>query len=178
MLENILHLLGNAIWYILPAYVANASAVVVHGRHPLDQGLKFFDGKPLLGKGKTLVGFFSGIFFGFITGILQSMAEYPHLGFFSQERVVLALVLSFGAMVGDSLGSFIKRRFDLKQGQATPLLDQWDFVFGAFLMAYIFKDFVQTPDLIVALTILVITPFIHIASNYIAFKLKLKGVPW
>lgn len=178
MFDNLVYILGSAIWYILPAYVANASAVVIHGRHPLDQGLKFLDGKPLLGRGKTMVGFFSGVFFGFLTGIIQATAECPYLGFFSQQRVLLALVLSFGAMVGDSLGSFIKRRFDLKQGQATPLLDQWDFIFGAFLLVYLFKDFVPTPDLLVALTILVITPFIHITSNYIAFKLKLKVVPW
>ena len=174
----ILDLLIWSLWYILPAYVANASAVVIHGKYPLDHGVKFLDGRPFLGKGKTLIGFFSGVLFGFLAGVVQSLFGYPNFGGFSMEGVSLALVLAFGAMFGDSLGSFVKRRFDLKRGQATPLLDQWDFIFGALLMVYIFKDFVVLPSLLMVLTILVVTPFIHIASNYVAFKLQLKGVPW
>jgi hypothetical protein len=34
------------------------------------------------------------------------------------------------------------------------------------------------PGLAEILVILVITPFLHILTNYIAFRLKFKRVPW
>lgn len=167
-----------AIWFILPAYVANASAVMLHGSHPLDLGVKFLDGRRLLGRGKTLIGFFSGVFFGTLTGVAQAGILYQSIGFFDFQLVLLALVLSVGAMAGDSIGSFVKRRFNLKPGQATPLLDQWDFVLGAFLLVFVFQEFFPLPNLTEVLVILVITPILHITTNYVAFKLKFKAVPW
>lgn len=165
-----------ALWYILPAYVANGSAVIVHDHQPLDLGLKFFDGRPLLGKGKTIGGFLSGVIAGSVFGFIQAGLVFYFSGFLDFGIVFLAFVLSFGAMVGDSLGSFIKRRFDLKRGQAMPILDQWDFILGAFLFAFVFG--VSLPSLTEVLVILVVTPLLHIIANYIAFKCKLKGVPW
>lgn len=174
-----LDVLIRAVWYILPAYVANASAVIAHGSHPLDHGLHFLDGRRLLGKSKTMVGFFAGVLFGTIAGLFQAVVLYYLLGGpFETKLVLLALVLATGAMVGDSLGSFIKRRFDLKPGQATPMLDQWDFVLGAFLFVFLLPPLLPLPDATEMLVILVITPVLHVVSNNIAFRLKFKGVPW
>ncbi|MFC2175169.1 CDP-2,3-bis-(O-geranylgeranyl)-sn-glycerol synthase [archaeon] len=162
-------------WYILPAYVANGSAVLAKGRTPLDQNLKFIDGRPLLGKGKTIKGFVFAVFVGLVVGLILGFVEgslYP--------RAILALVLSFFAMVGDSAGSFVKRRFDLKPGQAAPFLDQWDFVLFAFfghwlLQAWVPIPFPSIPEL---LGILVMTAFLHVGTNVAAYKIGLKKVPW
>ena len=48
----------QALWLILPAYVANASAVLVGGGTPVDSGKNWKDGKRILGDGKTWRGFF------------------------------------------------------------------------------------------------------------------------
>jgi CDP-2,3-bis-(O-geranylgeranyl)-sn-glycerol synthase len=83
-------------------------------------------------------------------------------------------MLGFGAMTGDSVGSFIKRRFDLKRGQKAPLLDQLDFLFGALLMASLFVTIKL--EWIILLT--VITPLIHLVASIIAYRLKVKKEPW
>ncbi len=171
----------GAIWFILPAYVANASAVIIHDRHPLDQGLKFLDGKPLLGRGKTFGGFLSGVCFGTLASVVQAGSVMLVGGTFSEGTILLGFFLAFGAMTGDSVGSFFKRRFDLKRGQATPLLDQWDFIFGALLFSFLLLYFVPVvafPDFLSVLVILVLTPVLHIISNFIAHRLGFKAVPW
>ena len=95
-------------------------------------------------------------------------------------RTILAFFLSIGAMTGDAFGSFLKRRFNIPSGAATPLLDQWDFVFGALGFAWVLSLFygVMLPDSWQVLFILVFTAFLHVLFNAIAFKLKFKEVPW
>ena len=171
MLDFLLQL----VWYILPAYAANASPVLLHGKTPLDFGTKFLDGRPLLGKGKTVKGFVFAVMVGSLVGLILGYVEgsiYP--------RLALAFTISFGAMVGDSLGSFIKRRFNLKRGEAAPFLDQWDFVLSAFLFHYLLQAWlvVPFPSLIEVFAILIMTAFFHVSSNLLAFKLKFKKVPW
>ena len=162
-------------WYILPAYVANGAAVLSNGRTPLDQNLKFIDGRRLLGKGKTIRGFVYAVAAGTIVGIALGYIEgslFP--------RAILAFTLSFGAMVGDSVGSFIKRRFDIKPGQAAPLLDQWDFVLFALLGHWLFLPWIGIPfpNNTEILAILVMTALLHVGTNMAAYKAGFKKVPW
>lgn len=162
-------------WYILPAYVANGAAVLSKGRTPLDQNVKFIDGKRLLGKGKTIRGFVYAVAAGTIIGLILGYVEGAVFA-----RASLAFILAFGAMVGDSVGSFIKRRFDIKQGQAAPLLDQWDFVLFAMLAHWLFLPWlaIPFPSNTEILAILVMTTLLHVGANMAAYKLKLKKVPW
>ncbi len=162
-------------WYILPAYVANGSAVLAKGNTPLDQNIKFFDGKRLLGKGKTIKGFAFAVFVGTLVGSILGYVEGAIVA-----RLTLAFVLSFFAMIGDSAGSFIKRRFDINSGQAAPFLDQWDFVLFAFGGHWLLQQWVPIPfpTLEELLGILVLTAFLHVGSNIVAYKLGLKKVPW
>ena len=51
-----LEIILQALWLILPAYVANASAVLVGGGTPVDFGKNWRDGKRILGDGKTWRG--------------------------------------------------------------------------------------------------------------------------
>ena len=52
----------QALWIIIPAYVSNASAVLVGGGTPIDFGKNWSDGKRILGDGKTWRGLLSGTF--------------------------------------------------------------------------------------------------------------------
>ncbi len=151
----------SALWFILPAYVANGAPVMLGGGTPIDLGRKFLDGKRILGDGKTFKGFFAGVLTGTFIGTLQG-------------RLVLGFFLSIGALVGDMAGSFVKRRLNIKRGDSAPLLDQLDFILGAVLFSLIFaRNYVAT-DIIV--TALLITPVLHLLANRVTYKVGYKDV--
>jgi CDP-2,3-bis-(O-geranylgeranyl)-sn-glycerol synthase len=172
------------IWLLLPAYTPNNFAVVLGGGRPIDLGKKFIDGRRILGNGKTIRGFIAGVTGGlsvvhlqlltenFLGIELYSSLEYP--SFF-----ILASCLAFGALMGDLIGSFVKRRIGLERGVSLPVLDQLGFLIIAFALAYLFSpDFKRLFTMQIILTGIVITPPLHLLTNYIAYKLGLKEVPW
>ena len=63
-------LIIKAFLFILPAYIANASAALFGGRRPLDLGKCMKDGKRIFGAGKTFRGLFSALIFGTIAGYM------------------------------------------------------------------------------------------------------------
>ncbi|MEE8167248.1 MAG: CDP-archaeol synthase, partial [Candidatus Hydrothermarchaeales archaeon] len=115
----------SALYFFLPAYVANTSAGLFgHGR-PLDLGNNFIDGKRLFGDGVTIRGLASGILVGSLVGVLQRILT-GDLG----SMVILGVLLSSGALAGDAAGSFIKRRVGKPKGSPLFPLDQLNFVVG------------------------------------------------
>ncbi|MDO8428465.1 MAG: CDP-archaeol synthase, partial [Candidatus Diapherotrites archaeon] len=124
--------------YLLPMYVTNASAVLFSGKTPLDFGVKFLDGKPLLGKGKTFRGTLFSLFAGFLTaGIL--FYGFPQLTeLLSVNYLILAGLLCIGTHAGDLTASFLKRRLGLASGKEVLLLDQLDFLAGALILGSIY----------------------------------------
>jgi len=56
---------------MLPAYLANSSAVVLGGGPPVDMGKEFGDAR-LLGDGKTWRGFFGGTLSGFVLAMIMN----------------------------------------------------------------------------------------------------------
>lgn len=172
MLNDLLQLLGEAIWFILPAYVANATPVVLGGGTPIDGGRLFRDGRPIFGAGKTIRGFVAGLVAGSTVGVLQGI-----LGGQPCTYAMLGLLLALGALVGDLAGSFIKRRLNIPRGGAAPVLDQLGFVIFALLFASPLMP--QMPLRWEAiLTILIITPPIHLATNFVGYKLGFKSRPY
>ena len=160
-MANILQLIIDALWFILPAYFANASPVIgakLLGKYnyPMDFNIKIRS-KPLLGPGKTWGGFLTGILVGSAIGFLQA-------------RPLAGFLLSLGALIGDAFGSFIKRRLGLERGKSFPLLDQLGFV----VFALLFVSFVELPTLPEFAAILILTPAIHLGTNAAAYLLKLK----
>jgi len=168
------HFIIQAMWYIIPAYVSNSSAVLLKGKTPIDFGKKFVDGRPIFGKGKTIRGFFLSVLFGTFIGLLQAMYQSVDPSFLiAQTGFVFGLC--FFAMFGDLAASFLKRRLNIKRGKALPLLDQWDFIIGALVFAAVVG---RLPNLIQIITIFVITPVLHVSLNFLVYKLNLKEVPW
>ena len=153
---------------IIPCYIANATplitAKIIGKTHPLDARRYFIDGRRLLGDGKSIEGFVTGILAGTLAGML-----------WNKDLVFQAFILSLGSMTGDAVGSFIKRRIGLKRGDPAPLLDQLSFI----VMALIFYTLSGgTLTFTEALIILLLTPPVHILTNYIAHRLGLKDKPW
>jgi CDP-2,3-bis-(O-geranylgeranyl)-sn-glycerol synthase len=166
MKMEVTQLIVEALKFIFPAYCANAIPVITGGGYPIDFGKKFFDRKPIFGKNKTFRGFFSGLIVGTAVGLLESwFFNYP---------LSFGLLLSLGALFGDLAGAFLKRRLGMAPGDLLPVMDQVDFVLGAIL----FSLPLQILDLNLAITVLIITPPIHLLTNFAAYKLDLKSNPW
>lgn len=167
------HVFAGAILFILPAYLANMMPVFAHkisGKYnlPIDFGRNFFDGKRIFGDGKTWNGLIAGTLFGGLVGYLEGL-----LGL--QASLELGLVLGFGALFGDLVKSFFKRRIGYERGKSWFPFDQIDFVLGAFLFYYLFfSSFVLVHFII----LLIFTPVLHLATNFVGFKLGLKKEPW
>ncbi|MGV8176834.1 MAG: CDP-2,3-bis-(O-geranylgeranyl)-sn-glycerol synthase [Candidatus Bilamarchaeaceae archaeon] len=163
--------------FILPAYVANAFPVIAGGRGPkLDFGRGLGDGRRVFGDGKTVVGFIAGVFAGWVCAVVIAM-YYQIPGFAGTDaQIFCGFMLGFGTMLGDAFGSFIKRRLGREPGSQF-ILDQLMFLAVALVFAYPFApQWVYTPFIIVGLFI--VTYFLHIGSNILANRLKLKKVPW
>jgi len=151
----------QAFYFFLPAYVANTLPGIFGGGTPLDFGKTLKDGRRLLGDGVTIRGFIVGVAGGTAAGAMMG-------------RVLEGFLLSFGALLGDAVGSFIKRRLGIERGAPAPLLDQLNFVVGGLVLVSLVR---QTP-LSYIIVLLLITPFGHLSVNIIGYKLKLKKVPW
>ena len=144
-----------ALYFIFPAYCANAAPVIFGGGPPIDAGRTFLDGRPILGPRKTFRGFFVGLAIGTLVGFLQGFLP-PLNGF--QNNHLIGFMLSLGALVGDLTESFVKRRLGFPPGASFPVADQLDFIAGALL----FSLLVSPPPLPVALITVVITPPLHL----------------
>ena len=172
-----------AIWLMLPAYITNSSAAFFGGKAPIDRGISWRNNR-LLGDGKTYEGVLKGFSCGFLFGIFQQQVlceplNMPAFGPFPYFLVTLSC-LSAGAMLGDIFASFIKRRIGVKRGAPLPLVDQLDFVGGAWLLLFLFSRewFLETFSLEILITVIILTPILHLLTNYIGFKMGRKNVPW
>ncbi|MGB9964629.1 CDP-2,3-bis-(O-geranylgeranyl)-sn-glycerol synthase [Halobacterium hubeiense] len=174
---------ATAVWVMLPAYVPNNAAVLAGGGRPIDGG-RTWGGKRVLGDGKTWRGTAVGTLAGVALALALNAVEHA-----ASDALDVALpafppaamvALPAGAMLGDVLASFLKRRTGRERGAAFPLLDQLDFVVVALALAAVAAPawFGATFTLDVVVAILVLTPLLHVLTNGIAYLLGLKHEPW
>ncbi|WP_254531471.1 CDP-2,3-bis-(O-geranylgeranyl)-sn-glycerol synthase [Natrinema gelatinilyticum] len=179
----VLEIVVIAFWAMLPAYVPNNAAVLAGGGRPIDGGRTWGD-RRVLGDGKTWRGTAVGILAGVaLAAILTVLAPGvgDALGFAVPEFTPLAAVgLAGGAMLGDILASFLKRRTGRQRGAMFPGVDQLDFVVVSLLLTALlaFEWFRTWFTLEVLFVVVVITPILHVTTNMIAYKLGLKNEPW
>jgi len=173
---TILELIVHSLQILIPAYFANGAPTLLINlkKHPIDFNKKWFDKRRIFGEGKTIEGFMIAISFCFIIGLLENLIISKMSFNFLKIPNYAFLFIGLGVMIGDSIGSFIKRRLNLKRGEKAGLIDMIDFVFGAFVSARFFTDF-SIFSLIIGLAI---TPPIHRAASIIGYKIKLKKEPW
>ena len=177
------------VWLMLPALIPNSAAVLFGGGRPMDFG-KSWRGKRLLGDGKTWKGFLGGALFGAAFGLLQivlvhALGAENSWGFGDWPwSLCIVLSLSFGSMIGDSAGSFVKRRLDIGRGDKAPILDQYNFVIGAVVLVLIFRSgwflnrYIRGNGIYGLILFLIVAPLLHRGVNIIGYKLGKKNVPW
>lgn len=165
---DIAQLIVEALKFIFPAYCANAIPVIAGGGFPIDFGKNFSDGRRIFGKNKTFRGFFAGLTVGTAAGLAESAVfNYP---------VMFGLLLSLGALFGDLTGAFLKRRLDIPPGGLFPVVDQVDFIMGAIVFSLPLTLHTLSWELTMA--VVIISPPVHLLTNFVAYKLGLKNNPW
>lgn len=175
--------LWHGVWFILPAWAGNMLACTFGGGRPIDNGKTFVDGQRILGNGKTIRGLCVGVFSAIGVAIAQRYAlSYLDLIDFYVNPYIFGGLMGSGAMIGDLLKSFIKRRLKFPSGSPFPPFDQLDFIIGALFMYYVLGPFVLddfyhlTWKPLVAIAVL--SPLVHLLFNMIGYTLGMKDVWW
>lgn len=129
---------------------------------PLDGGLKFLDGRPLLGPSKTVRGLVSSL-------ALTSLAA-QQLGF----EWVVGAGLAGASMLGDLLSSFVKRRLALKPHSQALGLDQLPE--SALPLLLLHEHLGLAADDIVLLLVLFL--LLELALSRLLYRLHLRDRPY
>src|SRR5207237_8777929 len=151
-------LITPALLFIGPAYFANAGPLVLGGGAALDGGRTLADSQPIFGPHKTVRGVIAGIVAGTLVGLAESLVD---------SRLAFAgFMISLGAVLGDLLGAFVKRRLKVETGRAITDMDKLSLILGGVVIGYPFFHV----GLISILLHVVVPPPMHLATNYGALR--------
>ncbi|MCY3412949.1 MAG: CDP-2,3-bis-(O-geranylgeranyl)-sn-glycerol synthase [Candidatus Heimdallarchaeota archaeon] len=173
MLPTWLEIFVHSFLFFAPAFFANSVPVFTAGFGRIDRGKNFIDGKPILGSHKTIGGFMGGLLGGGMTGVAIPLFFPEVISQTTGYTYWIGFLMGFGALLGDAVGSFIKRRTSVKSGRPFPIMDQIGFIAMAWLLTLPFVSFPSVWAWIIAYTLL-----IHLGANSIAFLMGWKEVPW
>ncbi len=171
-------LIASSIYFIAPAYLANMAPVIAGKlKLPLGQPIS----KKYLGENKTYRGFYAGYLGALAMLFLQKylysqgfLIEFSLLDYDLINVYFFAFLFGFGAILGDSVKSFFKRRVGVKSGDSWFPFDQLDFIIFSLLFLYPFVEI----QLSVVITLILVTPALHLLTNIVAYKLGWKKVWW
>lgn len=167
---------------VIPAYVANALPVALGGGQPIDNRKMFIDGKRLFGNSKTVRGFISGVVGGlFTSGLLGLLMFNTRVNIFDSAIFysIGGVLMGLGTMVGDLIGSFLKRRLGLKESTKALLLDEIPFLIVALLFLFPIADHILIDITVINICILIAVTFVlHKITNFLANRIGMKKVPW
>ena len=173
----------------------------------IDGGKDWSDGYRILGDGKTWNGLFGGaVFSGLLTilahhlwdsrnppearpfvdpTLFSDSSDWFWLGGEWGGAFVMGFTLGLACMLGDTAGSFVKRRRGLKregdESSKAPMLDTVPFAVSIFLFSFLLFDgqIITHEGLHYEIAaVLILTPIIHRFFNILGFKLGLKSVPY
>lgn len=179
----ILSLIIHAVYYFLPAYVSNMAPVIL-GKinllpYPIDAN-RTWRSKPIFGKNKTWGGLLyasaGGTAIFYIQQMLYSVPFFKSISLidYTSQSLLLGFLLASGAILGDLIESFIKRRYGKEPGAEWFPFDQIDYVIGALL----FGAAMYIPPLKIMIVLFILAPPLHYAANYGGYLFGLKKVKW
>ncbi len=131
---------GMVLWLSIPLIGANMLPVVVgRGGRSIDGGRYWSDGRRIFGDGKTWQGLLYGIAFAVLATNFLGWFAYSFARPLSDvwvtgpwEGWLPMLTLASGALLGDLIKSFAKRRGGWDRGHPWMFWDQFDAVVGGF----------------------------------------------
>lgn len=169
MRDALLRLL-QLVLFMTPAYCANMAAPFVRywsgWNRPINEAL--------FGSHKTVVGFLAGMLAAIVATATLHWIDTPFSLISGDHWFALGICSGFGAMGGDTLKSYFKRRAGIPPGARWVPFDQLDFAIGTLLMTAWSAD-LHAVDI---LAILALTFVGHVAVNRLAFLAGIKDDPW
>jgi CDP-2,3-bis-(O-geranylgeranyl)-sn-glycerol synthase len=169
----------TAVLYLfVPAFVANAVPVLIKNIPALAEWNTPIHAE-CFGKNKTYRGFLFGVLFAVLVSVLQYALR--HVAVFSSvtmfhdtvgQSALVGLLLGFGALAGDVVESYAKRRMKLAPGKSLPVWDGVDYILGAMLCimpVYI----VSGSEMFI---LLIIAPLLSLLSNIFSYMVGWKEV--
>lgn len=164
-------------FFFLPAGIGNMMPVFAaklpglsKWNQPLDFGLTF-QNKRILGDHKTVRGIITGILAGMLIAVIL-VHFFPNL-YHGANPFLVGFLLSFGALAGDSIKSFFKRRVNIPSGKTWFPFDQIDYIVGGLVLSL----FVVRLPLQQYLVIFLLYFCLHLLSTTIGYLLHLKKSP-
>lgn len=184
-LHNLVYVILQAIWYAFPAIMANQLPIFATYYNilpslakPIDGGRIYKDGKPLFGKNKTIRGFIVAVAGAIIVALIQGVInksipafrEISLIDFSGVKLIIFGFLSGVGAMTGDLIKSFFKRRKNFEPGELWFPFDQSDAAIGFIIFTY--PLYQPPPEIIIALILSAIP--LHMLSNLTGFYLGFK----
>jgi len=177
-----LNLILSCFYFILPAYFANMAPVIVRKINFLNFPIDFNKergNKAIFGRNKTWRGLFFGLLFAIVISYIQHIF-YKNGIFIGLSLIdysnwlLIGFLLGFGAIMGDLIESFVKRRLNYEPGKPFVPWDQMDFILGALVFIYpIIRLSFDKVFIILTLSFV-----LHIIVNHSAFYLKIRKEKW
>ncbi len=168
-------LIPKALYFFLPAYFANM-APVLFKKIP-------WAGVPvqerIFGKNKTWRGLVAA---PVTAAVIFALQKYLHAkGFqlfslidYDDFSLALGFLMGSGAILGDLLKSYYKRREKIPPGEKWFPWDQLDFVFGGLLFTFFFF----VPPIEVVLVLVLASPLLHIVTNHLGYWMRIRESKW
>jgi CDP-2,3-bis-(O-geranylgeranyl)-sn-glycerol synthase len=184
---DILTYILSCLYFFLPAYFANMAPPLLRRANlfnfldkEVDFGKKFLS-QPIFGKHKSWRGVILGISIGLMAVLFQLyLYQFPaaqkisFLNYYQINIFLFGFLISGGAIFGDLLFAFIKRRLKIKPGARFIPFDQTNYVIGAA----IFLTPILKIEIITWITLFILTFLLHIIVNRAGYYLRLHCAEW
>ncbi len=179
-----------AFLFFLPAGMANMAPVFANKvpllnrwKTPMDFG-KSHKGARIFGDNKTWRGVVFGVFVATLTIWLERKVwasfypsrsilwfELGRLMHFNTDYLPIGALLGLGALIGDAVESYFKRRRGIISGKSWFPFDQTDYIIGGLLLASPLVYLTLKGDIIV----ISLWGCLHLVVSYVGFQLGLKN---
>ena len=182
----------SCLWYLLPAALGNHTAscgnrvwlpgilkrALAKLAVPVDFGVKW-NGTEIFGKNKTWRGLLVGIVMGILVAGVQALLFF-NVDFFRRNTLIdyekvnfiaLGFLMGGGALTGDLIKSFIKRRLNKPSGKPWFPWDQLDWIMGAI----IFSSIVYVPTVKAAIVTAILYVGVHLCSDRVVCSMGIKN---
>src|SRR3989338_6723563 len=155
-----LNFILKSLYFFLPVYFANMAPILFRKIH--------WGGEPihskLFGSNKTWRGLLAAVFLGTVVFGIQKVLHLRGFQLFAlidygDFSLWLGVWMSLGAILGDLMKSYYKRKVNIPVGKRWFPYDQLDFVVGGIIGSWM----VYVPSVQVVVVLLLFSPLLHIA---------------
>lgn len=157
-------------YLMAPAYIGNMAPPFVRFWHGWNRPIN----ARRLGSHKTVLGALAGVAAAVATSFVQSRVCWEGSLVAYSDWLSIGLLLGTGAIAGDAIKSYLKRRRGIAPGARWIPADQLDFAVGALILIWPVAH-LRWPDVVLVLAITFVGDII---VNQISFRLGVRDTAW